>query len=190
MPDTSAIADRIGDAAARWLEALDQDQRPRVLYAFESPERFVWDYLPGARRGLPLADMTDSQRAAALALIAASLSDRGAAEVQAVMALELVLRELELGTGTDVARRDPGRYGFALFGEPGGPTPWSWRVGGHHLAVQQSLDQPIASEGMMPMIGRWTTSGSVGSFGSSAGVAAGRSRISLHNRGCPNRQSP
>jgi hypothetical protein len=139
MSDTRAVAERIGDAATRWLEGLDAGQRERARFPFESPERFVWTYLPGARRGLPLGDMTGEQRSAALALVAASMSDRGAAEVWSIIDLELILRELERGSGTDATRRDPGRYGVAVFGEPGGPGPWSWRIGGHHVAVHITI---------------------------------------------------
>lgn len=137
--DTGATADRIRAAAAHWLDGLEPDQRLRAGFPFDSPERFVWDYLPGARRGLTLADMTEPQQAAAMGLVAASLSDRTAGEVRAILALELVLRELERGSGKDLARRDPGRYGFAVFGEPKGPAPWSWRVGGHHVAVHVTI---------------------------------------------------
>lgn len=136
---TTAVGDRIAAAAGRWLETLDEAQRRRARFGFYEPERFVWDYLPGARRGLPLADMTGPQAAAAVALVSASLSERGAAELRAVIALEPILRELERGTGKDVTRRDPGRYGFAVFGEPGDVAPWSWRVGGHHVAIQLTI---------------------------------------------------
>lgn len=139
MTATSAVADRIAEAAGRWLGTLDEAQRRRARFGFDEPERFVWDYLPGARRGLPLADMTAPQRAAATMLVAASLSERGAAEVQAVIDLEPILRELERGSGKDLTRRDPGRYGFAIFGEPGAAAPWSWRVGGHHVAIHVTI---------------------------------------------------
>jgi hypothetical protein len=133
------IAVRIGDAVLRWLDTLDPGQRTEAVRAFESPERFVWDYLPGPRRGLAIADMTGPQRAAAMAILDASLSGRGAAEVRAIFALELVLRELERATGRDAQRRDPDRYWFAVFGEPGETAPWSWRIGGHHLALHVTI---------------------------------------------------
>jgi hypothetical protein len=133
------IAVRIGDAVLRWLDTLDPGQRTEAVRVFDSPERFVWDYLPGPRLGLPIADMTGPQRAAAMAVLDASLSGRGAAEVRAIFALELVLRELERGTGRDAPRRDPDRYWFAVFGEPGDAAPWSWRIGGHHLALHVTI---------------------------------------------------
>ena len=80
--------------------------------------------------------MRPDQRAAAMAIVRASLSDRGAGEVGSVIALETVLGTLEREAGRPGwQRRDPGLYWFAVFGEPGGRGPWSWRVGGHHVAI-------------------------------------------------------
>jgi hypothetical protein len=31
--------------------------------------------------------------------------------------------------------RDPGMYYLRVFGDPGGPAPWGWRFGGHHVSL-------------------------------------------------------
>ena len=134
--ETQAVTDRIAAAATGWLDSLDPEQRTRAEYPFGSTERFVWDYRPGIRGGLALADMTGAQRAGALAIVDVALSARGSAEVRAVIALEPVLGELERRTGHEGHPRDPDLYWFAVFGEPSGPSSWSWRLGGHHVAVQ------------------------------------------------------
>lgn len=135
-----AIAGRIGDAVLGWLGALDPGQRRQAVFPFESPERFVWEYTPGPRRGLSLADMTESQRAAALAVLDASLSERGAGEVRSIIALEPILGEIERRAGRpNWMRRDPGLYWFAVFGDPSAGKPWSWRIGGHHVAIQATV---------------------------------------------------
>ena len=140
QPRRDPVATRIGDAVRHWLGSLDPGQRSRAVFPFDSAERFVWDYVPGTRRGLPLAEMTATQREAALAMVDASLSGRGAGEVRAIIALEPVLGELERTAGTpNMPRRDAELYWFAVFGEPGDHSPWSWRVGGHHLAVQSTV---------------------------------------------------
>lgn len=95
-----------------------------------------------------MADMTVEQRAAAQVTLDAALSARGATEVRSIIALEPILGELERRAGRgNWIRRDPGRYWFTIFGEAGGAAPWSWRIGGHHLALQLTMasDQVIAS---------------------------------------------
>jgi hypothetical protein len=128
------------DAAERWLETLEPAQRERATFAFDSDERFAWDYRPGDRLGVPLADMSPVQRDAALAVLDAGLSERGAREVRAVIALEPILGDLErqVGRGNWI-RRDPGLYWLAIFGAPGHAEPWSWRIGGHHVAIQATI---------------------------------------------------
>jgi hypothetical protein len=127
-------------AVRTWLDGLDDLQRDRATFAFDSPERFVWAYTPGPREGLALREMGPDQRAAANAMVAAAASARTAGEIAAVIALETVLGELERAAGDPGwERRDPERYWFAVFGEPGPTAPWSWRVGGHHVALHVTL---------------------------------------------------
>jgi hypothetical protein len=137
---TRPVAARIGEAVRAWLGALDDAQRSRASFAFDDAERFAWDYRPGPRRGLPLADMTVAQRAAAFGVMDAAMSERGATEVHAIIDLEPILGALERAQGRGGLRRDPDLYWFAVFGSPGGAVddsaPWSWRIGGHHVAVQ------------------------------------------------------
>lgn len=137
---TEHAARRAADAAGQWLATLDPAQRARAGFPFDSDERFVWDYRPGERRGLSLGDMSGAQRTAAMAIVDAGSSERGAREVRAIIALEPILGELEHQAGRgNWMRRDPGRYWFAIFGEPGSAAPWAWRVGGHHVAIQATL---------------------------------------------------
>ena len=136
---TLGVAGRIGDAVEGWLDGLDPEQRTQAIRPFESSERFAWDYRPGTREGLSLGDMAGPQRAAALSILDAALSDRGAREVRAIIALESILGELERRSGRARFDRDPDRYWFAVFGDPRGDGPWSWRLGGHHVAVQSTV---------------------------------------------------
>ena len=136
----TAAAREITAAASAWLDALDDAQRASATFPFETNERFVWAYTPGPREGLAIRDLRPDQREAANAIVASAMSPRGADEVQAIMALETVLGELEQAGGRGGGpRRDPQLYWFAVFGEPGSPGPWSWRVGGHHVAVHVTV---------------------------------------------------
>jgi hypothetical protein len=135
-----SAAREIEAAADAWLDGLDDGQRARATFPFETQERFVWAYTPGPREGLPIRDMRPQQRAAASALVAASMSGRTAGEVAGIIALETVLGRIEKAGGRGGwLRRDPELYWFALFGTPGTTAPWSWRVGGHHVAVHVTV---------------------------------------------------
>ena len=59
----------------------------------------MWDYRPGPRRGLALGGMTPAQRALAWAVVDAAMSERGAAEIRSIVALEPILGDLERRTG-------------------------------------------------------------------------------------------
>jgi len=129
-------------AVRAWLDCLDESQRARATFPFEHAERFVWAYTPGTRQGLAIAAMRPEQRAASQAILASALSPRTAGEVNAIMALETVLGELERADGrAGWIRRDPELYWFAVFGTPGSTSPWSWRVGGHHVAVHVTVSR-------------------------------------------------
>jgi hypothetical protein len=126
----------VAAVALDWLATLDQAQRVQATFPFDSPERFVWAYVPGPRRGLSLGEMTAVQRDVALGAARAALSDRGAREVESIIALEPILGDIERRNGrAGHERRDPGRYWLAIFGEPAGLGPWSLRLEGHHISI-------------------------------------------------------
>ncbi len=130
----------VGRTVQTWLAMLDPGQREKATYAFDDDERYVWAYTPGERGGLALADMGIEQRLAALDVVTAALSERGATEVRAIIALETVLGALERADGrANWLRRDPELYWFAVFGDPSRADPWSWRVGGHHVTVHMTI---------------------------------------------------
>ena len=136
----AAAAAGLRAATIAWLDALDAERRAEASYPFASDERFVWDYRPGPRRGLAIGAMTAPQRDLAWAVVDAAMSVRGAAEIRSIVALEPVLGDLERRTGIPRwERRDPGLYWLAVFGDPAGSDPWSWRLGGHHVAVQATV---------------------------------------------------
>jgi hypothetical protein len=89
------------------------------------------------RKGLPLEDMTEEQRKAALELVKAGTSERGYTAATTIMSLESILHELERG-GSMV--RDPQWYFFTLFGTPSNTGKWGWRVEGHHLSLNFVID--------------------------------------------------
>lgn len=115
-------------AAKSLLAKLDDAQKAKVHFAFDAEERFNWHYIPRARKGLPLADMTPVQREAAFALLKTGLSTSGFTRAESIRSLELVLRAMENRNS-----RDPEQYFFSIFGTPGEKT-WGWRYEGHHMS--------------------------------------------------------
>jgi hypothetical protein len=136
----AARADETGtamaDAARRFLAALDQPQRQRASFSFDSPERFNWHWIPRERKGLPIKDLKPEQRALAFGLLDTGLSTRGMLKATTIMSLEEILRVKEHGTGPV---RDPELYFVSVFGTPDDRGEWGWRVEGHHLALNYTL---------------------------------------------------
>jgi hypothetical protein len=135
-PFRSDAARMMADAAGNFLAALTAEQRQRATFAFDNEERFNWHFVPRERKGLPLREMTVTQRHLAYALLAAGLSQRGLIKAASVMSLEEVLKVIENDSGE---RRNPEKYYFTVFGAPSDEKPWGWRVEGHHLSLNFTL---------------------------------------------------
>lgn len=123
----------MADAAKNFLRALTPEQKAKSSFEFKDGERENWHYIPRARKGLPIKEMTQEQRLLAHALLANGLSHRGYGKAVSIMSLETVLAELEKGRAGG-ATRDPELYYVSIFGIPG-TEPWGWRVEGHHLSL-------------------------------------------------------
>lgn len=122
-------------AADAFLASLRPDQRSKALFEFEDAERLNWHFVPRARRGLPLGEMSGEQQELARGILRAGLSRRGYLTAGAIIELELVLREL----GENPQVRDPGLYYFSIFGTPSHAAPWGVRAEGHHLSLNFTL---------------------------------------------------
>jgi hypothetical protein len=136
-----AAAHRMALAANRFVDSLTPWQRGMATFPFAGDERYFWHYTPVERNGLLLIDMTPAQQELALALMATGLSERGNRQAKQVIALEPMLRLEEHieRPGFERWDRNPLRYYFSVFGQPGGRDPWAWRVGGHHIGFHFSI---------------------------------------------------
>ncbi|MEV5895093.1 DUF3500 domain-containing protein [Nonomuraea fuscirosea] len=141
MTDTGReVADRMAEAALTWLDSLDDDQR--TVAAGPPPgtgeaERTRWFYTPTDHGGLTFHRQRPAQHRLVLRLVASGLSEAGYTTVATLLGLENVLDLVE-GFSVNWGRertRDPGMYYLRVFGEPGGPQPWGWRFGGHHVSL-------------------------------------------------------
>ncbi len=161
---------KIVSAANAFLASLDAEQRRSVMYAFDDgQQRARWSNLPTGfvpRGGVALKDMTPAQRAAAMNLVATALSKKGYEKVLQIMEGDEVLKKTDTGPGNDGNRPPrgngprgdagpppgppPGRPGGAMFGKdlyyisflgtPSEKTPWMLQFGGHHLALNVTID--------------------------------------------------
>jgi len=127
------------NAANSLLGTLSAEQTKQAIFPLTDAERENWFFTPVPRKGLPLKQMTASQRELARALLRTGLSHAGSARAEAIISMELVLREIETAaqpTKRDyvTARRDPELYYVTLFGTPAADKPWGWRFEGHHLS--------------------------------------------------------
>ncbi len=145
MKANREAAERMGEAASAWLEALAPAQRGKASFPFhDAEERTSWAYFPRAHKGLPFLEMDTEQQKLAHALVARSLSLPAYAKATAIMALESVLNEIE-GRRLD-ALRDPGHYFLSLFNAPWAER-WGWRLEGHHVCLNFTI---VAGELVSP----------------------------------------
>src|SRR5256714_6039857 len=138
----ASVAGRdMADAANNFLAALNPEQKTKATYEFKDDERFDWHFIPKARKGLPFKEMTPPQRLLAHALLNSALSQRGYMKAVSIMSLEQILYEVENKSPT----RDADLYFVTIFGQPG-KAAWGWRVEGHHLSLNFSLqDDQVAA---------------------------------------------
>ena len=138
---TGVLADKAGarqrrptmsQMALAFLEKLDAEQKSKAQFPFNSEERLNWHYVPMERKGLHYKAMNADQQKAAHALLLVSLSKSGYRKIEAIRQLELVLLDMEKGSGP---KRDPDLYYFAVFGDPDQKGTWGWRYEGHHVSL-------------------------------------------------------
>src|SRR5438094_7249232 len=127
--------------AGRFLAGLSPEQKQQATFAFDAAERTNWHYIPRERKGLPLKQMNDAQRALARELLRSGLSQRGYLTATSIMDLETILGDLERRTNNPERRivRDPELYFFSVFGAPSARDAWGWRVEGHHISLNFTI---------------------------------------------------
>jgi hypothetical protein len=138
-------------AANNLLVTLTPEQKAKLVYAFNHAERTNFHFTPGpwngvGRQGLPFREMTPDQAKLAHALLATGVSQRGYIKATTIMSLEQILKEMEAGGrggrgGAPAFNRDPDGYFFLVFGEPSENGLWGFRVEGHHLTLNFTIDK-------------------------------------------------
>jgi hypothetical protein len=139
------IASRCTQAAATYIGSLDAAARDRGVRPFDSKDRHVWTFRPGAalrKDGLYLGGLSDEQRVFAHRLINCALSSQGYLKATAIMQLDdLVAERIDeiVFKATEPVEIGSDFYWVSVYGEPdigpGSAEPWGWQIEGHHLGL-------------------------------------------------------
>src|SRR5688572_8567137 len=130
-PDPLASAGNVmAGAASKLLAALTPEQKQKMIFLLEDAHRTEWFFVPIARKGVPLKELTEPQRALVQDLLKAGLGQVGHKMTSEIVELDKVLAEIE----KDPVRRDPEKYFVSIFGKPSASGTWGWRFEGHHVS--------------------------------------------------------
>jgi hypothetical protein len=125
-------------AANAFLSTLDPKQRASVSFAFDDEkQRARWSNLPVRmvpRAGLRMGDLSEPQRAAAMALLSSALSARGFEKVQQIVGADQVLKTKQ---NNPMFGRD--NFYISILGTPSETSPWMLQFGGHHLGLNVTV---------------------------------------------------
>lgn len=127
------------DAVEAFLATLSDEQVDAVTYDYDDETKTTsWSNFPVTfveRAGLNLADLTQEQQQAAMAVLEALLSDEAYETVTSIMGGDQYLLENSDSTETSL-----GQYYIAFFGEASDSTAYSVQFGGHHLGINADLN--------------------------------------------------
>jgi len=146
------VSEEMASAAQAFWNSLSPEQQKKVMYNFGDDERLNWHFVPKARNGLSMKEMTPAQRSLAMALLSTGMSGQGFAKVQQIMSLEAILKETEPGPPKSPVR-DPELYFITIFGKPDAKGTWAWRYEGHHLSVNFTVVEGKAITALPTFLG-------------------------------------
>jgi hypothetical protein len=132
------------DPAVKFLNSLNQTQRDKAQLPLDDMSRTDWHFIPGSmfpRAGIQLNEINSTQKELLNDLLQSFLSQTGYLKTKKIIDLENVLLEI---TG-DSVMRDPGKYFVAFYGKPGIDSLWAWSFEGHHLSLNFTVHNGIAT---------------------------------------------
>jgi hypothetical protein len=163
----SVSQDAHADLAGKFLASLSAEQRAKAFYAFDSDERYTWNFVPKQdRKGIWLKDLTEAQKKTGFELLKYWVSKKGYEQIEGIMSLEDVLKVIEKRDGD--WPRSQVNYAFTFFGEPSADRPWGWRFEGHHVSFNFSSYRNRIQSGLPSFLG--TNPGKFERFGKTVEV--------------------
>ena len=130
---TGVTTQPIKEAAENFLGSLGSEQRSKTQFPVDTVEWRRWSNIHPTlmRHGMPLFEMSDTQRDRAFALLRESLSAEGFQTARDVMRLNETVMEM---TGR-LAEYGEDLYWLSIMGQPSATEPWGWQIDGHHLNI-------------------------------------------------------
>jgi hypothetical protein len=130
---TGVTTQPVKEAAEDFLGSLTPEQRSKTLFPVDTAEWRRWSNIHPTlmRHGMPLFEMSDTQRDRAFALLRESLSAEGFQTARDVMRLNETVMEM---TGR-LAEYGEDLYWLSIIGQPSTTEPWGWQIDGHHLNI-------------------------------------------------------
>jgi hypothetical protein len=149
----SLLAQEAALKANAFIQLLDSAQRVKLLFPFDTEERYRFNYVPlDDRKGISVNELSSGQREGLMSLLRSCLSSQAVTKVTEIMQLDNILKELE-NRKPDDHFRDPGKYFISIFGIPSDKTIWGWRFEGHHVAFHFSADKKQLVSGTPSFLG-------------------------------------
>jgi len=141
--DPAAVVAEIRQAAQELLNELNDEQKQSLLFKFQDEDqRHNWSNLPTGivqRKGLRWGDLSESQQAAVMKLMSATLSPEGVQQVIDNMDGDELLNEGGSGGGQRRIIFGRAEYYLSILGDPTSNAPWMWQFGGHHLGINATI---------------------------------------------------
>jgi hypothetical protein len=130
---TGVSTEPVVRAANAFVAALTPEQRAKTQFPVDDDEWRKWANVHRyPRQGVSYDEMGQTQKAAAHALLAASLSAKGLKQSEDIMHLNETLAELNNNNFDEYGE---GKYYLTVMGAPSATDPWGWQIDGHHLII-------------------------------------------------------
>lgn len=146
-------AQDLAGKANAFIATLNDTEKVKALYPFDTAERYRFMYIPlDDRKGICMNEMTAVQREAVYALLKTSVAEETVKKIKGIQLLDNVLKEMEhQKPGSHY--RDPLKYYVTIFGIPSATTIWGWRFEGHHISFHFSADRTQLVSGTPSFLG-------------------------------------
>ncbi|MFT3703880.1 MAG: DUF3500 domain-containing protein [Agriterribacter sp.] len=147
------MAQSAAPEAVALIKLLNNDQKGKLLLAFDTAERYNFQYVPREdRKGISMNELNETQHKAVMLLLRTSLTNATVKKMEDIMQLEHVLKALEKRSADD-HYRDAGKYFLTIFGNPSDTAIWGWRFEGHHISFNFSADKNALVAGTPSFLG-------------------------------------